>query len=136
MKQYLTIQKITVGTRYDDFSVKTKIPIVKLTPNYIYFLEEDAMRISTLSLSKYHVSTNKKIRKYKREVLTDKHFYHDLGKSEASIINLNVENEDGTYLNYVSEKECISFLKEDLEIRLSLYLTLYENIEESYKNMK
>lgn len=131
MNSYLHIKELKIGNRFDDFSKQTKIPIEKITNNYIYFKQDDIITDNLFSFNKYLVSTNKGIRKYKKDFLTDLFIYHVLEAKEASILQINIENEDGTFINYISEKECIDQLKKDLEIRLSLYYKIYENVKNS-----
>lgn len=135
MNSYLHIKELKIGNRFDDFTKQTKIPIEKLTNTYLYIKEEYIMTNNLFGFNEYYVSTNKRICKYKREFINKNFIYHELEKNEASILQINIENEDGTFINYISEKECIDQLKRDLETRLSLYYKMYENIKESLNSL-
>lgn len=135
MNRYLHIKELKIGNSFDDFTKQTKIPIEKLTDTYIYIKKEYIITNSLFGFSEYYISNSKGIFKYKRDFVGKKFIYHELEKNEASILQINIENEDGTFINYISEKECIDQLKKDLEIRLSLYYKMYENVKNSLNNL-
>lgn len=135
MNSYLHIKELKIGNRFDDFTKQTKIPIEKLTNTYIYIKEEYIMTNSLFGFNEYYISNNKGILKYKRDFIDKNFIHHALEKSESYILQINIENEDGTFVNYISEKECIEKLKKDLEIRLSLYYKMYENVKDSLNNL-
>lgn len=135
MNRYLHIKELKIGNSFDDFTKQTKIPIEKLTDTYIYIKKEYIITNSLFGFSEYYISNSKGILKYKRDFVGKKFIYHELEKNEASILQINIENEDGTFINYISEKECIDQLKKDLEIRLSLYYKMYENVKNSLNNL-